>query len=86
MLPRDKKMCIMDGGPYILPTVDNGKPRRRKSRREPATSKKETRRGRRENRWGRMSRPANVTRPKYPTRGNLKRKRLVKWLGSSWKT
>ncbi|GMP31581.1 hypothetical protein CsSME_00005735 [Camellia sinensis var. sinensis] len=86
MLPRDNTWCIMDGGPYMVPTVDKGKPRRRKSRREPATSKKETRRGRREHRWGRMSRPANVTRPNCPTGGNLKKVRLEKWLGSSWKT
>ena len=85
MLPRDK-MCIMDGGPYMVPTVDKGNQRRRKSRREPATSKKETRRGRREHRWGRMSRPANVTRPNCPREGNLKKKRLLEWLGSSWKT
>ncbi|XP_028104148.1 uncharacterized protein LOC114303210 [Camellia sinensis] len=86
MLPRDNTWCIMDGGPHMVPTVNKGKPRRRKSRREPATSKKETRRGRREHRWGRMSRPANVTRPNCPREGNLKKKRLLEWLGSSWKT
>ncbi|GMP36890.1 hypothetical protein CsSME_00008845 [Camellia sinensis var. sinensis] len=108
MLPRDDKMGIMDGGPYMVPMVDKGKPRRRKSRRKtttsrmetrrgrhkhrwrrmshPAESSRPTRRGRREHRWGRMSRPANVTRPNCPTGGNLKKVRLVKWLGSSWKT
>ncbi|GMP49069.1 hypothetical protein CsSME_00016180 [Camellia sinensis var. sinensis] len=85
-LPRNNTRCIMDGGPYMMPTVDKGNQKRRKSRREPATSKKETQRGRREHRWGRMSRPANVTKPNCPTGGNLKKRRLLKWLGSSWKT
>ncbi|GMQ02705.1 hypothetical protein CsSME_00048810 [Camellia sinensis var. sinensis] len=86
MLPRDNKMCIMEGGPYMVPMVDKGNQRRCKSRREPATSKKETRRGRREHRWGRMSRPAALPRQNNLQKGSLKKRRLVKWFGSSWKT
>ena len=86
-LPRKNTMCFMDRGPYMVQMADKENLRRCETRGKPATSrKKEPRRGRREHRWGRMSRPANVTRPNCPTRGNLKKMKLVKWLGSSWKT
>ncbi|GMQ12303.1 hypothetical protein CsSME_00055035 [Camellia sinensis var. sinensis] len=52
----------------------------------PAESSRPTRRGRREHRWGRMSRPAKSLRQDTLQRGSLKKKRLVEWLGSSWKT
>ncbi|CAL5321701.1 unnamed protein product [Camellia sinensis] len=66
--------------------VAQSKPRRSKSRRKTTTSRMETRRGRREHRWGRMSRPAELPRQNTLQRGSLKKKRLVEWLGSSWKT
>ncbi|GMP86064.1 hypothetical protein CsSME_00038996 [Camellia sinensis var. sinensis] len=66
--------------------VAQSKPRRSKSRRKTTTSRMETRRGRREHRWGRMSRPAKLPRQNTLQRGSLKKKRLVEWLGSSWKT
>ncbi|GMP96669.1 hypothetical protein CsSME_00045206 [Camellia sinensis var. sinensis] len=137
LLPHNNTMCIMEGGPYMVPMVsklnvklqllsamyikletdkkevvgiakkmtssaedspppcpvvkssigqvDKANLRRRKSRRKPATSRKKTRRGRREHRWGRMSRPAKLQQNCLP-KESLMEGRLRKYSGSSWKT